>query len=212
MLAITSAACEVCGSRDDEDSMLLCDGCDAGWHTFCCTPVIEEVPEGDWFCVKCAGVLGEEAVVSMEEEEGGGSGKKKKPKRRRSNWASGVVPKKKKAKRKEESDEEKEEAEEETAVEEDGDDPGKNDDDEEDDPVAGPSKVPGTPPDQTSLENSLAPTNLRAGAVEEEPSQPTGVRIDINKMNLLHSDLVRASSRGWIDATPSSPRWAMACQ
>ena len=29
--------------------------------------------------------------------------------------------------------------------------------------------------------------------MEEEPSEPTGVRIDINKMNLLHSDLVRAT-------------------
>ena len=27
--------CEVCGSPDDEDEMLLCDACDAGYHLDC---------------------------------------------------------------------------------------------------------------------------------------------------------------------------------
>jgi histone demethylase JARID1 len=52
MLAIVATACEVCLSRADDSNMLLCDGCDAGYHTYCTTPQIEEVPEGDWFCVK----------------------------------------------------------------------------------------------------------------------------------------------------------------
>jgi hypothetical protein len=52
MLAIVATACEVCLSRADDSNMLLCDGCDAGYHTYCTTPQIEEVPEGDWFCIK----------------------------------------------------------------------------------------------------------------------------------------------------------------
>jgi uncharacterized Zn finger protein (UPF0148 family) len=32
---------------------LLCDTCDAGWHTFCLDPPVEEVPDGDWVCPDC---------------------------------------------------------------------------------------------------------------------------------------------------------------
>ena len=50
MLAIVSTACEICKSRQDDSNMLLCDGCDGGFHTYCTKPPITEVPEGDWFC------------------------------------------------------------------------------------------------------------------------------------------------------------------
>ena len=33
--------------------MLLCDGCDAPWHTYCLSPPLEGVPDGDWFCPAC---------------------------------------------------------------------------------------------------------------------------------------------------------------
>ncbi|KAK9076544.1 hypothetical protein SSX86_004878 [Deinandra increscens subsp. villosa] len=52
--------CEVCGSRDRGDEMLICGdergliGCGAGTHIDCCDPPLESVPEGDWFCVKCS--------------------------------------------------------------------------------------------------------------------------------------------------------------
>ena len=44
--------CESCGSKDAEN-MLLCDGCDAGYHTQCLRPALTAVPEGDWYCSKC---------------------------------------------------------------------------------------------------------------------------------------------------------------
>ena len=53
MAAIVSTACQVCSSRGDEDAMLLCDGCDNGYHTYCTEPPIETVPECDWFCKEC---------------------------------------------------------------------------------------------------------------------------------------------------------------
>jgi len=45
--------CEVCGDPDDGEQMLLCDGCDRGWHMYCLEPKLDEVPEGDWFCPRC---------------------------------------------------------------------------------------------------------------------------------------------------------------
>ena len=52
---LVDAACVECGSPDDADSMLLCDGCDAGYHLSCLSPAPAEVPADDWFCPKCVG-------------------------------------------------------------------------------------------------------------------------------------------------------------
>ncbi|XP_069821575.1 PHD and RING finger domain-containing protein 1 [Dendropsophus ebraccatus] len=46
--------CEVCGRSDREDRLLLCDGCDAGYHMECLTPPINAVPVDEWFCPECA--------------------------------------------------------------------------------------------------------------------------------------------------------------
>lgn len=45
--------CKVCGKGDNDEKLLLCDGCDAGYHTFCVSPPLEEIPSGDWFCQNC---------------------------------------------------------------------------------------------------------------------------------------------------------------
>ncbi|XP_035830267.1 BRCT domain-containing protein At4g02110 isoform X3 [Helianthus annuus] len=53
-------ACEVCGGRDRGEEMLICGdesglvGCGVGTHIDCCDPPLEDVPEEDWFCVKCS--------------------------------------------------------------------------------------------------------------------------------------------------------------
>uniref|UniRef100_A0AAQ4RJQ6 [histone H3]-trimethyl-L-lysine(4) demethylase n=1 Tax=Gasterosteus aculeatus aculeatus TaxID=481459 RepID=A0AAQ4RJQ6_GASAC len=36
-----------------EDRLLLCDGCDDSYHTFCLIPPLQDVPKGDWRCPKC---------------------------------------------------------------------------------------------------------------------------------------------------------------
>ncbi|KAI9713662.1 MAG: hypothetical protein M1812_006634 [Candelaria pacifica] len=43
--------CPVCG--DDGDTLLICDGCEVGWHMFCVG--LDSVPSGDWYCESCAG-------------------------------------------------------------------------------------------------------------------------------------------------------------
>ncbi|NXY02911.1 PHRF1 protein, partial [Pteruthius melanotis] len=45
--------CEVCGRSDREDRLLLCDGCDAGYHMECLDPPLSEVPVDEWFCPAC---------------------------------------------------------------------------------------------------------------------------------------------------------------
>eukprot|EP00878_Enallax_costatus_P013685 GHUV01014311.1.p1 GENE.GHUV01014311.1~~GHUV01014311.1.p1 ORF type:complete len:709 (+),score=279.68 GHUV01014311.1:832-2958(+) len=45
--------CSACGHTQPERNMLLCDGCDAGYHMTCLKPELTVVPEGDWFCPSC---------------------------------------------------------------------------------------------------------------------------------------------------------------
>lgn len=44
--------CPVCDEDDNEDVLLLCDGCDVGYHTYCVG--LDSVPVGHWFCESCA--------------------------------------------------------------------------------------------------------------------------------------------------------------
>ncbi|XP_037373222.1 PHD and RING finger domain-containing protein 1 isoform X2 [Talpa occidentalis] len=46
--------CGTCGRSDREDRLLLCDGCDAGYHMECLRPPLQEVPVDEWFCPECA--------------------------------------------------------------------------------------------------------------------------------------------------------------
>ncbi|XP_052059486.1 lysine-specific demethylase 5A-like isoform X1 [Mytilus californianus] len=45
--------CHMCNRGDGDEYMLLCDGCDDAFHTYCLIPPLAEVPKGDWRCPKC---------------------------------------------------------------------------------------------------------------------------------------------------------------
>ncbi|XP_057522156.1 histone-lysine N-methyltransferase ATXR6-like [Amaranthus tricolor] len=47
--------CEECGSGDNASDLLLCDGCDHGYHLYCLKPILVSVPKGSWFCPVCSG-------------------------------------------------------------------------------------------------------------------------------------------------------------
>ena len=48
--------CVVCSSSEQEELLLLCDGCDAGYHTYCLKYPLDAVPDDDeWFCGHCGG-------------------------------------------------------------------------------------------------------------------------------------------------------------
>ncbi|KUJ19563.1 uncharacterized protein LY89DRAFT_494158 [Mollisia scopiformis] len=48
-----SRPCPVCGEADQEEVLLLCDSCDAPYHTHC-IGLGDRVPHGHWFCMECA--------------------------------------------------------------------------------------------------------------------------------------------------------------
>ncbi|CAJ1084829.1 bromodomain adjacent to zinc finger domain protein 2A isoform X1 [Xyrichtys novacula] len=51
--SVTKVTCQICRKGDNDDCLLLCDGCDRGCHMYCLRPKITQVPEGDWFCPTC---------------------------------------------------------------------------------------------------------------------------------------------------------------
>ncbi|XP_026562419.1 PHD and RING finger domain-containing protein 1 isoform X2 [Pseudonaja textilis] len=61
--------CEVCGRSDREDRLLLCDGCDAGYHMECLNPPLSEVPVDEWFCPPCAPANAMSADTDQVSEE-----------------------------------------------------------------------------------------------------------------------------------------------
>ena len=53
LLTTLVQTCLVCRKGDNDEFLLLCDGCDRGCHIYCLRPKMEAVPEGDWFCAVC---------------------------------------------------------------------------------------------------------------------------------------------------------------
>ncbi|XP_015442070.1 lysine-specific demethylase 5D isoform X1 [Pteropus alecto] len=50
---IDSYVCRICSRGDEDDKLLLCDGCDDNYHIFCLLPPLPEIPRGVWRCPKC---------------------------------------------------------------------------------------------------------------------------------------------------------------
>jgi hypothetical protein len=46
--SILRVFCEICNSDDNEEKLLLCDGCDHGTHTYCFRPAMTFIPPNDW--------------------------------------------------------------------------------------------------------------------------------------------------------------------
>ncbi|XP_050302455.1 PHD and RING finger domain-containing protein 1-like [Anthonomus grandis grandis] len=45
--------CEICGLVNNEDGMLVCDGCGMGFHLYCLMPPMDSHPNGIWLCNDC---------------------------------------------------------------------------------------------------------------------------------------------------------------
>lgn len=45
--------CRSCQTNHVKDRLLLCDRCDAAYHTFCLATPLSTVPTGEWFCPVC---------------------------------------------------------------------------------------------------------------------------------------------------------------
>ena len=64
----SAAKCQLCGRKDNEDAMLLCDGCDRGFHTTCLEPPLASIPEGEWHCAGCVAWRSAPKVRLAEDE------------------------------------------------------------------------------------------------------------------------------------------------
>ena len=51
---LETVGCELCGCGEDDESMLLCDACERGFHMGCLKPPLQQVPAGEWLCDSCA--------------------------------------------------------------------------------------------------------------------------------------------------------------
>jgi len=48
--------CSICNGGENEDKLILCDGCDDGnSHIYCLIPPLDNIPEGEWYCPTCSG-------------------------------------------------------------------------------------------------------------------------------------------------------------
>lgn len=47
-------SCKVCDIDKDDDLVLLCDVCDAEYHTYCLNPPLSVIPVGNWQCPTCS--------------------------------------------------------------------------------------------------------------------------------------------------------------
>lgn len=59
--------CNRCGSGDDDEKLVICEGCFQSCHVYCMREKMEEVPEEDWFCDAC--VAGNNNEGGFEEKE-----------------------------------------------------------------------------------------------------------------------------------------------
>uniref|UniRef100_A0A673GA76 Bromodomain adjacent to zinc finger domain protein 2B-like n=1 Tax=Sinocyclocheilus rhinocerous TaxID=307959 RepID=A0A673GA76_9TELE len=66
--SIMKVYCQMCRKGDNEDLLLLCDGCDKGCHTYCHKPKITNIPEGDWYCPACISKV----TASIQKNTSGG--------------------------------------------------------------------------------------------------------------------------------------------
>ena len=54
--SLMNVRCRICRRKGGDEYMLLCDGCDHGYHTYCLRPPLFDIPEDDWFCYDCCPV------------------------------------------------------------------------------------------------------------------------------------------------------------
>ncbi|KAG1752367.1 PLU-1-like protein-domain-containing protein [Suillus paluster] len=85
-------SCEICQKKNQDEKMLLCDGCDCGFHIFCLDPPLTAIPKGQWFCHSCLFGTGGDFGFDEGEEHSLSSFQARDLEFRRRWWASHPPP------------------------------------------------------------------------------------------------------------------------
>ena len=48
-----NTACRTCKSQENPETMLICEGCQEGFHLDCLGPPLDSIPDGKWYCLSC---------------------------------------------------------------------------------------------------------------------------------------------------------------
>jgi histone demethylase JARID1 len=64
----TSDTCEICQKNENEEKLLLCDGCNRGYHMYCLSPPLSSIPRTDWYCLQCLTAVGKDYGFEDGEE------------------------------------------------------------------------------------------------------------------------------------------------
>ncbi|KAI0431483.1 hypothetical protein F5Y09DRAFT_330302 [Xylaria sp. FL1042] len=59
--------CPICNNADHEEVLLLCDSCDAPYHTYCVG--LDSVPRGHWFCLECSEGAAELLAAELDDPD-----------------------------------------------------------------------------------------------------------------------------------------------
>ncbi|KAI1334159.1 hypothetical protein F5Y15DRAFT_298276 [Xylariaceae sp. FL0016] len=59
--------CPICEQADHEEVLLLCDSCDAPYHTYCVG--LDSVPRGHWFCLECSDTAAELLADEVDDSD-----------------------------------------------------------------------------------------------------------------------------------------------
>ena len=65
---LANLLCAICGitTEEDDEKLIMCDGCDEGFHTFCLSPPLTIIPESAWYCYQCLNLHKKEEETKKE--------------------------------------------------------------------------------------------------------------------------------------------------
>ncbi len=72
---LESVRCVVCAGADNEDRLLLCDGCDQASHTYCVG--LTSVPDDAWYCQQCSLLVDTDSPLIEGHRRGLGRGRRR---------------------------------------------------------------------------------------------------------------------------------------
>lgn len=62
--------CRVCGKDENDHILLLCDRCDAEYHTYCLDPPLQRVPKASWYCPPCISFITSQTMSREDDHDG----------------------------------------------------------------------------------------------------------------------------------------------